>query len=48
MKAPKEVDAVVCAALNLADIEMTPVQRALSDEIYELASRLEDTYSGED
>jgi hypothetical protein len=41
---PMAVDHVVCAALNLADIEMTVEQRALADRIYELANQLELTY----
>lgn len=45
---PDEVEAVLCAALNLADIAMTPQQRALSDEIYSLASSLENTYIDSD
>jgi hypothetical protein len=41
---PAAVDHVVCAALHLADIVMTPRQRDLADRIYELACALEYTY----
>jgi hypothetical protein len=44
-KLPVAVDHVVCAALNLADIKMTPDQRDLADRTYELASALESTYT---
>lgn len=41
---PTEIEQIVCTALNLADIQMNPTQRALADQLYQLASQLEDTY----
>lgn len=40
----RTIEALMCATLNLADIPMTPEQRHIADEIYQLASKLEDTY----
>lgn len=45
---PKEVDALVHAALDVLDIELTEAQRTTADEIYELANALEVSYMPEE
>lgn len=40
----KVIEDIMCSALNLSDVPMTPEQRAISDEIYTLANRLEGTF----